>query len=124
MELDSKTYRLSGAGGLGRIAGIIGIIALAVSFLGGFTFSKEGSPDHTRATANAFQMQALAEAADAGAPVATDDHAVDEGHGHVIGRTTQFFQSYLNAFTCWVTVGLGGLSPRSCIIWCGRPGVS
>jgi hypothetical protein len=109
MELDSKTYRLSGAGGPGRIAGIIGIIALAVSFIGVFTASKEGGADHARATANVLHMQAAAETADAAAPVATDDHAVNKGSGHTISRTTQFFQSYLNAFTFWVTVGLGGL---------------
>ncbi|HCN09744.1 MAG TPA: hypothetical protein DIT01_17605, partial [Lentisphaeria bacterium] len=106
MELDSKTYRLSGAAGPGRVAGIIGIIALAVSFIGVFTASKEGGSDHARATANVLHMQAAAETA---APVATDDHAVNKGSGHTIGRVTQFFQSYLNAFTFWVTVGLGGL---------------
>lgn len=112
MELDSKTYMLSGAAGPGRIAGIIGIIALAVSFIGVFTASKEGGAGHARAAANVLHMQAAAEvadAADAAAPVATDDHAVNMASGHTISRATQFFQSYLNAFTFWVTVGLGGL---------------
>jgi hypothetical protein len=79
MTFDSKTYRLSGAEGPGRIAGIVGLICLALSAVGYFMAGGDGHA----------------------APVAAGAH-----HGSNPG---QFFQSYLNAFTFWVTLGLGGL---------------